>query len=90
MVIVQLQTDKTPNEVIVAVHDKGYGIQEEEQAHIFDRFYRGQNSKETKREGLGLGLYIAYEIIKQQGGRMWLESKPGVGSIFYFSLPLAK
>jgi signal transduction histidine kinase/chemotaxis methyl-accepting protein methylase len=75
-------------EVIVWVRDEGYGISEEEQAHIFDRFYRGHVNKQDNVEGLGLGLYISHEIITRQGGRMWLESKPGAGSTFYFSLPL--
>ncbi len=78
----------TTDIVIVAVRDEGYGISEEEQERIFDRFYRA-NSRE-KADGLGLGLYIAHEIVTQQGGRMWLESTPDVGSTFYFSLPLSQ
>ncbi len=77
----------TTDLVIVAVRDEGYGISEEEQEHIFDRFYRA--STHEKADGLGLGLYIAHEIVIQQGGRMWLESTPNVGSTFYFSLPLS-
>ena len=75
-------------EVIIWVRDEGYGISEEEQVHIFDRFYRGHVNEQHNVEGLGLGLYISHEIITRQGGRMWLESKPGAGSTFYFSLPL--
>ena len=75
-------------EAIVWVRDEGYGISEEEQVHIFDRFYRGHVNEQHNVEGLGLGLYISHEIITRQGGRMWLESKPGAGSTFYFSLPL--
>ncbi len=74
--------------VIVAVRDEGAGISEEEQEHIFDRFYRA--SSHEKADGLGLGLYIAHEIVTQQGGRMWLESTPNVGSTFYFTLPLSQ
>ncbi len=77
-----------PDEVIIWVRDRGAGIHEEDRAHIFDRFYRVKRSKDTKVEGLGLGLYIAYQIITRHGGRMWLESKLGEGSTFYFSLPL--
>lgn len=75
------------DEVIVWVRDRGTGIDEADQAHIFDRFYRAQHNNGVKTEGLGLGLYIANQIIIQHGGRMWLESKPGDGSTFYFSLP---
>jgi signal transduction histidine kinase len=77
-----------PKEVVVWVRDKGPGINEKEQLNIFDRFYRTHNKKSAKVEGLGLGLYIAHEIIHQHGGHIWLESKPGEGSTFYFSLPL--
>ena len=77
-----------PAEAVVWVRDEGPGISEKEQAHIFDQFYRVPGYGSAKIEGLGLGLYIAHEIIARQGGRMWLESKPGEGSTFYFSLPL--
>lgn len=78
----------TPDTVVIAVRDEGYGISEEEQQHIFDRFYRA--SSREKADGLGLGLYIAYQIVVQHGGRMWLDSKPGEGSTFYFTLPLSQ
>lgn len=84
---IERRVESTPV-VVVSVRDEGSGIRVEEQPHIFDRFYRGQASEQAKVEGLGLGLYIAREIIARQGGSMWLESKPGEGSTFYFSLPL--
>jgi two-component system CheB/CheR fusion protein len=81
--------ERRDNEVVVRVRDEGPGIQEEQQAHIFDRFYRIENNGEQLQvEGLGLGLYIAHEIVRLQGGRIWLESKEGQGSTFFFSLPL--
>jgi len=76
------------NEVIVWVRDQGPGISQEEQVHIFDRFYRAHAYGNPGVEGLGLGLYIAHEIVNRHGGRMWLASKPEAGSTFYFSLPL--
>ena len=84
---VVLGAQRQPGEVIVWVKDEGRGISEEDQPHIFDRFYRIRNGNDGQVEGLGLGLYIAHEIIMQQGGRMWVESKEGDGSTFYFSLP---
>ncbi len=78
--------ERHDNEIVVRVRDEGPGIQEEQQAHIFDRFYRIENN--GGQEGLGLGLYIAHEIVRLQGGRLWLESKEGQGSTFFFSLPL--
>lgn len=85
---VEVGVRRQPGEVIVWVKDEGRGISEEDQPHIFDRFYRTHNGNDEHVEGLGLGLYIAREIIVQHGGRMWVESKPGEGSTFYFSLPL--
>lgn len=78
------------SETIVSVRDQGKGVSEEDQPHIFDRFYRTHNETAQKVEGLGLGLYIANQIIVQHGGRMWLESHSGDGSAFYFSLPIEK
>jgi signal transduction histidine kinase len=85
---VVIGVQQQPAEVIVWVRDEGRGISEEDLPHIFDRFYRSNNGNDEQVEGLGLGLYIAHEIIVQQRGRMWVESKPGEGSTFYFSLPI--
>lgn len=71
--------------VVISVRDEGEGISEEDQAHIFERFYR---TSTRNVDGLGLGLYIASRIIEQYGGRMWVESTPDQGSTFSFSLPL--
>lgn len=84
------RAEHNAQEVIIAVRDEGYGISEEEQTHIFDRFYRVRATDHKRVDGLGLGLYIAYEIVNQLGGRMWVESKPNNGSTFFFSLPLEK
>jgi len=84
------QADETEarDEVVVWVRDEGYGISPEAQAHIFERFYRVQNEQTASKSGLGLGLFISCEIVRQHGGRMWVESEEGrVGSTFYFTLP---
>jgi signal transduction histidine kinase len=81
---------RAENEVVIWVHDEGQGLSQEQQAHVFDEFYRISSEGTPRVEGLGLGLYIAKEIVTRMGGRMWLESTPGEGSTFYFSLPLAK
>lgn len=77
------------DEVLVGVQDFGEGIPKYKQAHLFERFYQAHSSSEGKEHffGTGLGLYISSEIIKSHGGRIWLESEPGKGSIFYFTLP---
>ncbi len=77
-----------PQEVVISIRDEGGGISEEQQVHIFDRFYRVCTHTRSRVDGLGLGLYIAYEIIMRHGGRIWVESKVGVGSTFSFTLSL--
>lgn len=75
-------------EVIVSVKDFGFGITKDEQKKVFERFFRVKSKKENKVEGLGLGLYLVSEIIKQHNGKIWVKSTIGKGSTFSFSLPL--
>jgi two-component system sensor histidine kinase KdpD len=72
---------------VIYVADRGVGIGEEEQSRIFDKFYRG--TKEQHLKGTGMGLAIAREIIHAHGEEISVTSKPGQGSEFSFSLPLA-
>jgi len=76
------------NEVIVSVRDEGIGINPLDADKIFDRYYRVESSNTRHISGFGIGLYLSAEIIEHHGGRIWLESEPGIGSTFYFSLPL--
>jgi signal transduction histidine kinase len=66
------------------------GIPKEEQGKIFDRFFRVKGKREKDISGLGLGLYISYEIVKQHKGEIWVESEEKKGSSFYFTLPLGR
>ena len=72
----------------VSVTDSGMGIAPEARPLIFERMYQAPDAIDDSRKGLGLGLYIAKEIIRQHGGRIWVESEPGSGSTFTFTLPL--
>ncbi len=74
--------------VTVSVQDFGYGIPAGEQDQVFERFFRAKGKREGSITGLGLGLYISYEIIIQHMGKIWVESTEGKGSTFYFTLPL--
>jgi signal transduction histidine kinase len=74
--------------VYVSVTDSGMGITPEARPLIFERMYQAPDTVDDSRKGLGLGLYIAREIIRQHGGRIWVESDPGDGSTFSFTLPL--
>lgn len=85
-IIIQTTTDK--EWVTLCVRDFGYGISKENQKKVFDRFYRVEASGQETYSGLGLGLYIASEIIKRHNGKIWVESEEGKGSTFCFSLPL--
>jgi signal transduction histidine kinase len=74
-------------EVMFWVKDTGAGISAEELPHLFDRFWQAHK---TRRAGAGLGLQIVKGIVEAHGGRLWEESKPGVGTTFYFTLPTAQ
>ncbi len=73
--------------VILSVRDCGKGISAEDMPHLFERFYRSKNTQ--KEEGLGLGLYITRLLVEAHGGRIRVESEPGRGSAFIFTLPAA-
>jgi signal transduction histidine kinase len=80
--------DESRQTALIWVRDQGYGISPEDQARLFERFFRVRSQENTKIEGLGLGLYISHEIVSQHGGQMWVESEPGAGSTFYVALPV--
>jgi signal transduction histidine kinase len=81
-----VRAERTSDGVRVSVADTGLGIPPSQLPHVFRRFWQGRR---TDRRGLGLGLPIAKGIAEAHGGRMWVESELGVGSTFYFTLPLA-
>jgi signal transduction histidine kinase len=76
-------------QVLVCVEDFGIGMTEEVSSKVFDRFYRGEEDLSHTYPGLGLGLYISAGIIRQHEGKIWARSKPGQGSTFCFTLPIA-
>ena len=80
--------DADPSFVYVSVVDTGRGISAEAKLMIFERLYQDPNALDNNRKGLGLGLYIAKELVRLHGGRLWVSSEPGQGSIFSFTLPL--
>lgn len=76
------------NKVKVSVQDFGIGISEDQQMKIFDQFYQVNNPHEKTYPGLGIGLYISYDIIKRHGGNIKVKSEQGTGTVFSFTLPL--
>jgi signal transduction histidine kinase len=74
--------------VEIAVADTGIGIAPEDQEAIFEEFRQAGHDYARKREGTGLGLALARRFVELHGGRLWVESAPGQGSTFRFTLPL--
>ena len=76
-------------EIVVSVADTGVGISEKDQLQVFEKFKQvGDDTLTGKPQGTGLGLPICKEIIEHHGGRIWVESEVGKGSVFSFALPL--
>jgi signal transduction histidine kinase len=85
-IIIKLSADI--NTVRVSVQDFGIGMSKQHHEKIFQRFYRASDTKENTFPGLGIGLYIAHEIIRRHGGKLWVKSNKGEGSTFSFYLPI--
>jgi signal transduction histidine kinase len=76
------------DEVGIFVSDEGIGIPTSEQERIFDRFARVDNSLTRQTPGAGLGLFLVKSVIEAHGGHVWVDSRPGQGATFNFTLPL--
>ena len=85
---IDVATHSQDGEVILSVRDYGIGISEDLQHLVFDQFYRVDGNLQHTYPGLGLGLYISAEIIKSEGGRIWVESTVGEGATFFFALKI--
>ncbi len=85
-----INTQEKNNFVLCSVQDFGTGISSDNLINVFDKYFRINNSSHGTYPGLGLGLFISSEIIRQQGGEIWADSYEGQGSTFWFSLPLHK
>jgi len=83
-----IHTSVKVNELTLCVTDFGIGISQDKLEKVFEQFYRVSGDMQHTFPGLGLGLYISSEIIKREGGRIWVESQEGKGSTFCFALPL--
>jgi PAS domain S-box-containing protein len=76
------------HEAVVSVRDGGDGIHPSDHDRVFERFYRAATTRALQTGGAGLGLYIAKRLLEAMGGRIWLDSAPGNGASFSFSLPV--
>jgi PAS domain S-box-containing protein len=75
--------------LVIAVSDQGVGISRSDQAQLFAPFQRIENSKLDGVKGAGLGLLVCRRLVEAHGGRIWVESEPGRGATFFFTMPLS-
>jgi signal transduction histidine kinase len=85
-ITVQGRGDK--RQLLIRVSDQGIGIPSEDLERVFERFYRAETGITQSARGAGLGLAVCRGIVEAHGGRIWVESTLGVGSTFYFTLPV--
>lgn len=83
-IIVSIHEDE--KNIQVDIQDFGMGIAKENMPKVFDRFFRAHGKDSGMLSSLGLGLYISADIIKRHNGKIWVNSDPGIGSVFHFSL----
>ncbi|WP_256004322.1 PAS domain-containing sensor histidine kinase [Pedobacter deserti] len=86
---IEVKCVRSGDMLLTSVADEGMGIKPEDVEKIFDRYYRVESDHTRSISGFGIGLYLSAEIVKRHGGRIWLESEKGIGSTFYFTLPVA-
>lgn len=80
---IDINTEKKDDEWVFSISDNGLGISDEDRSRIFEIFYRAPG----KKSGTGIGLATCKRIVERHGGRIWVESTSGKGSIFYFTVP---
>jgi signal transduction histidine kinase len=86
---IRIEIKESPEELSMEVTDNGPGIRKEEQRHLFEKFYRGAESKQRVIKGLGLGLYYVKQIVEAHQGTVTVRSTPGKGSTFTIKIPIA-
>ena len=85
---VSIRAASANGSVTLSVHDTGPGIAEADQSKIFEEFQQANSSTTKEKGGTGLGLAISKRIVEMHGGRLWVESSPGHGSTFSFTVPI--
>jgi signal transduction histidine kinase len=84
---VSITADVDEGNVVIAVHDNGYGIPQHEQERVFSKFFRAENIATKDVTGTGIGLYLVSMVVKSLDGDLWFKSTENKGSSFYLSLP---
>ena len=85
---ITVRISREPNNILFEVHDTGIGIAEENQELVFEPFETILEDKKDSRLGFGIGLKIVEHIVDLHDGETWFESKSGIGSSFFFTIPL--
>lgn len=88
--VIAVLLEKSGAYVKFVVEDSGIGIAQQDQAHIFEKFFRSRGAAEMQTEGAGTGLYIARAVIEKLGGTIGFSSREGKGSRFFFTLPISR
>jgi len=87
---IKVSAKAEPERLVIGVSDHGKGLSSSERARIFGPFQRLENSRPDQARGAGLGLMVCRRLVEAHGGEIWVESKKGRGSTFFFSLPRRK
>ncbi|MBU0489657.1 MAG: PAS domain-containing protein, partial [Bacteroidetes bacterium] len=87
---IELNHKITDQEILFSIKDSGIGIPGEKHQMIFESFRQGEESLSRNHGGMGIGLTIARKYVEMLGGKIWFSSSPGVGTTFFFTIPLAK
>ena len=87
---IKISAHAEPERLVIGVSDHGKGLSSSEQARIFGPFQRLENTRPDQSRGAGLGLMVCRRLVEAHGGKIWVESKKGRGSTFFFSLPRRK
>jgi signal transduction histidine kinase len=87
---IEVKARREEDNVVIAVHDTGIGIAAQDQAAVFEEFRQVGRDYTNKQEGTGLGLALTRKFVELHGGRIWVESEPGKGSTFTFTIPVKR
>jgi len=85
---ITISVEPRADQIVTSICDRGIGIPADELGQVFERFHRGRQVSSTNYGGLGLGLYITKQIVERHGGSIWVESKEGSGTTFFFAILL--